>query len=96
MLKEIQLILDKLSINGINQNKNQIQTITKDKSKVNKIKEQFKMSSNSIVNPHLTINAISNNFVSRKNYYSKPSFPDVQLEERNYQLVAIYNGSSFY
>ena len=38
MLKEIQLILDKLSINGINQNKNQIQTITKDKSKVNKIK----------------------------------------------------------
>ena len=32
MLKEIQLILDKLSINGINQNKNQIQTITKGKS----------------------------------------------------------------
>ena len=27
MLKEIQLILDKLSINGINQNNNQIQTI---------------------------------------------------------------------
>ena len=79
MLKEIQLRLDKLSINGINKNKNQIQTITKRKSKVNKIKEQFKMSSNSTS----TINAISNNFVSRKNYYSKPSFPDVQLEERN-------------
>ena len=43
-----------------------------------------------------TINAISNNFVNRKNYHSKPSFPDVQLEERNYQLVAIYNGCSFY
>ena len=43
-----------------------------------------------------TINAISNNFGSRKNYYSKPSFPDVQLEERNYQLVVSYDGSSFY
>ena len=43
-----------------------------------------------------TINAISNNFVSRKNYYSKPSFLDVQLEERNYQLVASYDDSSFY
>ena len=32
MLKEIQLRLDKLTINGINQTKNQIQTITKDKS----------------------------------------------------------------
>ena len=32
MLKEIQLRLDKLSINDINQNKNQIQTITKGKS----------------------------------------------------------------
>ena len=31
--KKIQLRLDKLSINGINQNMNQIQTITKDKSK---------------------------------------------------------------
>ena len=50
----------------------------------------------SIVKTPLTINAISNNFVSRKNYYSKPSFPDVQLEERNYQLVASYDGSSFY
>ena len=37
MLKEIQLILGKLSINGINQNKNQIQTMTKNKSQVNKI-----------------------------------------------------------
>ena len=37
MLKEIQLRLDKLSINGINQNKNQIQTITKGKSEINKI-----------------------------------------------------------
>ena len=54
------------------------------------------MSPNSIVKPPATVNAISNNFVSRKNYYSKPSFPDVQLEERNYQLVATYDGSSFY
>ena len=75
---------------------NQIQTITKDKSGINKIDEQFKMSLDSIVTPPLTINAISNNFVSRKNYYSKPSFPDVQLEERNYQLIARYDGSSFY
>ena len=74
MLKEIQLILDKLSINGINQNKNQIQTMTKNKSQVNKIEEQFKMSLDSIVKPPSTINAISNNFVSRKNYYSKPIF----------------------
>ena len=37
MLKEIQLSLDKLSINGINQTKNQIQTITKGKSEINKI-----------------------------------------------------------
>ena len=43
-----------------------------------------------------TINAISNYFGSIKNYYSKPSFPDVQLEERNYQLVVSYDGSSFY
>ena len=43
-----------------------------------------------------TINATSNNFVSRKNYYSKLSFPDVQLEDRNYQLAASYDGSSFY
>ena len=54
------------------------------------------MSSNSTVKTPSTINAISNNFVSRKNYYSKPSFPDVQLEERNYQLAASYDGSSFY
>ena len=32
MLKEIQIRLDKLNINGINQTKNQIQTITKGKS----------------------------------------------------------------
>ena len=51
MLKEIQLSLDKLSINGINQNKNKIQTITKRKSEVNKLEEQFKMSLDSIVNP---------------------------------------------
>ena len=38
------------------------------------------MSPDLIVNPSSTINAISNNFVSRKNYYSKPFFPDVQLE----------------
>ena len=31
MLKEIQLIFDKLNINGINQTKNQIQTIKKEK-----------------------------------------------------------------
>ena len=43
-----------------------------------------------------TINAISNNFVSRKNYYSKPSFLGVQLEEINYQLAASYDSSSFY
>ena len=54
------------------------------------------MSPDSIVKTPSTINAISNNFVSRKNYYSKPSFPDVQLEERNYQLAASYDGSSFY
>ena len=48
------------------------------------------------VKPPATVNAISNNFVSRKNYYSKPSFPDVQLEERNYQLVTSYDGNSFY
>ena len=33
MLKEIELILDKFSINDINQNKNQIQTITKENQK---------------------------------------------------------------
>ena len=54
------------------------------------------MSPNSIVKPPAIVNAISNNFVNRKNYHSKPSFPDVQLEERNYQLVATYDGSSFY
>ena len=54
------------------------------------------MSPDSIVKPPVTVNAISNNFVSRKDYYSKPSFPDVQLEERNYQLAASYDGSSFY
>ena len=59
MLKEIQLILDKLSINGINQNKNQSQTITKGKSEINKIEEQFKTSPDSIVKP--PFNAISNN-----------------------------------
>ena len=51
MLKEIQLILSKLSINGINQNKNQIQTMTKNKSQVNKIEEQFKMCPDLIINP---------------------------------------------
>ena len=51
------------------------------------------MSQNS--NPS-TINAISNNFLSRKNYYSKPSFPDIQLEKRKCQLVVSYDGSSFY
>ena len=50
------------------------------------------MSSNSTS----TINAISNNFVSRKNYYSKPPFFGVQLEEINYQLAATYDSSSFY
>ena len=54
------------------------------------------MSPNLIVKIPSTINAIFNNFVCRKNYYSKPSFPDVQLEKRNYQLIACYNGSSFY
>ena len=93
MLKEIQIRLDKLNINGI---KNQIQTITKGKSEINKLEEQFKMSPDSIEKPLATVNAISNNFVSRKNYYSKPSFPDVQLEDRNYQLAANYDGSSFY
>ena len=73
MLKEIQLRLDKLGINGINQNKNQIQTITKE-SEINKIEYQFKMSPDSIVKPPVTVNVISNNFVSRKNYYSKPLF----------------------
>ena len=74
MLKEIQIRLDKLNINGI---KNQIQTITKGKSEINKIEEQFKMSPDSIEKPPATVNAISNNFISRKNYYSKPYFPDV-------------------
>ena len=54
------------------------------------------MSPDSIVKPPSTINVISNHFVSRKNYYSKPSFPDFQLEERNYQLTINYDGSSFY
>ena len=54
------------------------------------------MSPYSIVKNPPQHNTISNNFVSRKNYYSKPSFHDVQLEERNYQLAASYNGSSFY
>ena len=54
------------------------------------------MSPDLIVKPPSTINAISNNFGSRKNYYSKPSFPDIQLEERNYQLIVSYDGSSFY
>ena len=54
------------------------------------------MSPDSIENPPATVNAISNNFISRKIYYSKPSFPDVQLEDRNYQLAASYDGSSFY
>ena len=63
---------------------------------VNKIEEQFKMSPNSIVKPPSTINAISNNFVSRQNYYSKPYFLDVQSEERNYHLAASYDGCSFY
>ena len=94
MLKKIQLRLDKLSVNGITQNKNQIQTITK-RSEVNKIEEQFKMSPGSLVNPPSTINAISNNFVSKQNYYSKPFFPDVQFEEINYQLATSYDGSSF-
>ena len=92
MLKEIQLRLDKLSINGINQNKNQIQTITKGKSEISKIEEQFKVSLDSIVKTPATVNAISNNFVSKKNYYSKSSFPNVQLEERNYQWLR-YNSS---
>ena len=96
MLKEIQLRLDKLSINGINQNKNQSQTITKGKSEINKIEEQFKMAPDSTDKTPSTINATFNNFVSRKNYYSKLSFPDVQLEERNYQLAASYDGSNFY
>ena len=68
MLKKIQLRLDKLSINGINQNKNQIQTITKGKPEINKIEEKFKMAPYSTDKTPLTINAISNNFVSRKNY----------------------------
>ena len=44
---------------------------------------------------HSTINAISNDFAIRKKYYSKPYFPDVQLEERNYQLAVSYDGNSF-
>ena len=54
------------------------------------------MSPDSIEKPPATVNEISNNFVSRKNYYSKPYFPDVQLEYINYQLAASYDGSSFY
>ena len=61
MLKEIQIRLDKLNINGI---KNQIQTITKGKSEINKLEEQFKMSPDSIEKPPATVNAISNNFIS--------------------------------
>ena len=38
------------------------------------------MTSNLIITPSLTINAISNNFVSIKHYCSKLSFPGVQLE----------------
>ena len=66
------------------------------KSEVKKIEEQFKMSPDLIVKIPSTINAIFNNFVRRKNYYSKPFFSDVQLEERKYQLTASYDGSSFY
>ena len=51
------------------------------KSEVKKIEEQFKMSPDLIVKIPSTINAIFNNFVCRKNYYSKPSFLDVQLED---------------
>ena len=47
VLKEIQHKLDKLSINDINQNKNQIQIITKDKPGI----EQFKMSPDSMLHP---------------------------------------------
>ena len=54
------------------------------------------MTSDSIINLVSTINAISNNFVSKNNYYSKPFFLDIQLEERNYQLVTSYTGNSFY
>ena len=54
------------------------------------------MSHDSIEKTPPTVNAISNNFISRKNYYSKPSFLDVQLEERNYQLDVSYDSSSFY
>ena len=86
MLKEIQLILSKLSINGINQNKNQIQTMTKNKSQVNKIEEQFKMTSYSIINLLSTINAISNNFVSKNNYYSKPFFSRYTIRRKKLSI----------
>ena len=53
------------------------------------------MSPDSIVKPPTTVNAIFNNFLGRKNYYSKPFFPYVQSEERNYQLDVSYDGNSF-
>ena len=73
---------------------NQTQTITKDKSEINKIEGQFKMTLDSLTLS--IINAISNNFEHRKSFYSKPSFLDVQLKERNYQLAAGYDDNSFY
>ena len=54
------------------------------------------MSSDSIVKTLSTINAIFNNFISKKNYYLKPYFSHVKLEKRNYQLTANYNGNNFY
>ena len=83
MLKEIQLRFNKLSINGINQNKNQIQTITKGKSEINKIEEQFKMSPNS--NPS-TINAISNNFVSKKKLLFKTLFSRCSIRRKKLSI----------
>ena len=74
MLKEIQIRLNKLNINDINQNNNQIQTIKKGKSEINKIVEQFKISLDSIEKPPATVNAISDNFVSRNFFIQNPLF----------------------
>ena len=40
------------------------------------------MTPNSINTPPLIVDTISNNLVSRKNYYSKPIFPYVRLKKK--------------
>ena len=76
VLKEIQLTLYKLNINGLNQPQtksntevNQIQTITKENLEINKIENQFKMALDPIIIHPTKINTIINNYTTRKNLY---------------------------